>query len=467
MRLKIMPDAGQHVDDDLMRRLSVSGLAAIIPSESTVSIAFTILLLLIFSSLETLIADGPLAHGLVDAAAATALLIAAIAIRPLEGAHLVKSIRPMLLLMVLPALWMVVQILPMPISILAHPIWASARDALNGPVSGHISIDLGDTVIALGRYLSALAIMLTAAVVTIDRQRAEWILLVLAGVATVASLLLIVGWLSGSALLSASRSNGIRASFEALACIGVILAATAADRTIERYETRRTAEQMSLGGFVRMLAASLSALTLCALAVFCAASAPLVFAAVCGVATLAMVVAIRRLGLGRWAASALIIGAVLGAGIFAAAHTSASSDPTLWFAANVPPAQLSVAERMIADNRSGSGAGTFAALLPMYADIDDPPAAAAPTFAAQISIEMGRPAPFIATILAIAMVGMLLRGAFERGRDSFYPAGAAGCAVTLTIEAFLDSSLLTTSVIIVAAIILGLGFAQRLSRVVQ
>jgi hypothetical protein len=122
---------------------------------------------------------------------------------------------------------------------------------------------------------------------------------------------------------------------------------------------------------------------------------------------------------------------------------------------------------MIADNRSGSGAGTFAALLPMYVDIDDPPAAAAPTFAAQISIEMGRPAPLVATILAIAMVGMLLSGAFERGRDSFYPAGAAGCAVTLTIEAFLDSSLLATSVIIVVAIILGLGFAQRLSRVVQ
>jgi hypothetical protein len=432
-----------------------------------VSIAFTILLLLIFSSLETLVADSPLAHGLVGAASAIALVIASIAVRPLEGAHLVKSIRPMLPLMVLPALWMVVQILPMPIPILAHPIWASAREAFSGPVSGHISIDLSDTLIALGRYLSAIAIVLIAAVVTIARPRAEWILFLLAGVTTIAALFLIIGWFSGAALLTASSSNGIRASFEALACVGVTLTATAADLTIERYETRRMAEQMSLRGFVRMLTASLSALAICALAVFGAAPAPLGFAAGCGVATLAVVVVIRRLGLGRWAGGALIIAGLLGAGIIAAVHTNVSSDPILRFAANVPPAKLAVAERMIADNWSGSGAGTFAALLPMYADIDDPPSAAPPTFAAQISIEMGRPAPFIATIMAVAVVSLLLRGAFERGRDSFYPAGAAGCIVTLLTEAFLDSSLLTTSVIIVAATILGLGLAQRLSRVVQ
>jgi hypothetical protein len=431
------------------------------------SIAFTILLLLIVSALATLVADGPLAHGLVGVAAALALAIASFASRPLEGAHLVKSIRPMLPLMVLPALWMLIQILPMPIPALAHPIWASAREAFNGPLAGHMSIDLGDTVIALGRYLSVAAIVLIAAIVTVDRRRAEWLLSLLAGIATIAAVFLIIGRIPASSFLIANDGCGDHASFAALAAIGVTLTATATDRAIERYETRRTAGQISLGGFIRTLAASLLAFAICALAVMYAAPAALGFATACGVATLAILVVIRRAGLGRWAAGAMIIGAVLGAGIIAATHTETSTDPTLQFAANAAPAQLSVAERMIADNWDGSGAGTFAALLPMYADIDDPPSSAAPTLAAQVSIELGRPALFIATILAVAVVGILMRGALERGRDSFYAAGAAGCTITVLTEAFVDSSLLTTSVIVVAATILGLGFAQRLGRSLQ
>jgi hypothetical protein len=227
------------------------------------------------------------------------------------------------------------------------------------------------------------------------------------------------------------------------------------------------AGQTSLRGFLQMLAACLAALAICAVAVIYAAPAPLVLATAGGVAMLAIIVIIRRLGLGLMAGGALVALAALGAGIAAVGQTGASSNPTLRFATSVTQAKLSVVERMITDNGIGSGAGTFAALLPLYANFDDASLRAAPTLAAQISIEMGKAAPFIAAVLALMLVAILLRGAFERGRDSFYAAGAAACTVTFLTEAFMDSSLLTTSAMLVAATILGLGFAQRLSRSLQ
>jgi hypothetical protein len=50
------------------------------------------------------------------------------------------------------------------------------------------------------------------------------------------------------------------------------------------------------------------------------------------------------------------------------------------------------------------------------------------------------------------------------GRDSFYPTDAAGCVVTLTIEAFIDASLLGTTVMILSTASLGLGLAQSAGR---
>jgi hypothetical protein len=67
----------------------------------------------------------------------------------------------------------------------------------------------------------------------------------------------------------------------------------------------------------------------------------------------------------------------------------------------------------------------------------------------------------------IVATGLCLRGAISRGRDSFYATAAAGGAITLTVEAFIDASLLGTAVVIVATTLLGLGIAQSASRSVH
>jgi len=113
---------------------------------------------------------------------------------------------------------------------------------------------------------------------------------------------------------------------------------------------------------------------------------------------------------------------------------------------------------------TGTGAGTFAALAPIYRAADAAASAAAPTAAAAIAVELGRPLLWIMALAALGAVAALLRGALARGRDSFYPAAGAALMVTLLLRAFGDAGVLTTPVAIVAAGALGLAAAQSRSR---
>ena len=69
--------------------------------------------------------------------------------------------------------------------------------------------------------------------------------------------------------------------------------------------------------------------------------------------------------------------------------------------------------------------------------------------------------------LALALFGILLRGALTRGRDSFFSAAGAACVVLLAVEAFCDASLFASTMIVVASATIGLALAQSKSRTAQ
>jgi hypothetical protein len=193
------------------------------------------------------------------------------------------------------------------------------------------------------------------------------------------------------------------------------------------------------------------------------------FAAACGLATVLGIVAIRRLGLGGVASASVATLAVVIAVAIAAGWTGKSGGSLmLRYASNAAPEIVASTERMLADTGwAGVGAGNYSALLPIYRDIDDPVVDRAPTTALAIETELGRPALWAIMAFAVTTAGLLLGGALRRGRDSFYPIAAAGCAVTLAIEAFVDASLSATSATLLGGAILGLGFAQSMSRTTQ
>ncbi len=435
----------------------------IIP-DADVNSARLILISLICAVPAILLLDGPILQGLIPAILAVGIAVVAGTIRQGEAGFLLSSLRPVVALAVIPAAWMLIQIVPLQGVGLAHPIWQSAAQALGHPISGSISIDPGATVLALGRYLSALAVMLLAAAVGGDRGRAEGVLFALTAATALVALVMIGHDFMGLAFLKDNTSH--RAQARACAALGIIVSAAACIRSLERYETSQLRADRSTATLTRASIAGAAALALCAVALMREMTGSLLFAIAYGLGTLIAVVAIRRIGLGLW--GRLAIATTAAAVAVALIGTSArvrATDLALAFARGQPEL-VSASQRMLADAPwMGTGAGTFAALLPIYRDAGDAITdAGAPTAAAAIAIELGR--PMLGAIVVALTVGIvvLLRGAFQRGRDSFYPAAGAGSALLLLLLSFCDNGVLGSPVAICAAAILGLAFVQRQGR---
>jgi len=279
---------------------------------------------------------------------------------------------------------------------------------------------------------------------------------------------MLIGYDLGSAALFTDITRpATRDSLIALAALGVIINAAAVDYVVERYETRRATLDVSFPRFVRALVLCLGALAICLIAIIIFTSAPVIFATTSGFATFVIIVIIRRLEFDLWvnamiAVTALIIAIAI---IFT---NSGSADFTLQFT-SAPRPLIQIVQSVLSDtSRLGNGAGTFASLLPIYQDIDRISAGPyAPTTAATIAIEMGHPVLWVVLTIVMVLFVQIFRGALQRGRDSFYSAAGAGCILLMTVEAFCDATLFATTTVITAAVILGLAFAQSVSRTNQ
>lgn len=420
-----------------------------------------ILVALLCASPAILLWDGLVVQGLVAGVVALTLAIIAQSLRPGETEFLVATIRPIAVVATVPALWVVIQVLPL--KAMAHPIWTSLETALGRPVTGSISIDPGASIVALGQYICMTGIVLATAAVAVDRQRAEWILFALTGAAAAFALILLADKLlySGAGLAPLKKA-------EALDCagIGAIIATAACIRTVERSKTRHKHARRSAPTLIGTFAASGAALAICAAALIFTGSSEVIFAAGCGVAALACMMIIRRLRLGAW--YALMIGAaIICASILfiTAQPIQPAKSPLLAFAA-LP---ISTSERMLQDAPIvGTGAGTFAGLAPVYHEMDDASFRPVPaTTAAAFAIELGQPILWLVAIATIGFIIALLRASVQRGRDSFYAAMGGSCFIALTLLGLMNAGLLATAVGLMAAASLGLALAQSKSRSVR
>ena len=420
-----------------------------------------ILVTLICASPVILLWDGLIMQGLVAGIVAVALAITARTLRPGETGFLVSIIRPLAPVAAVPALWVLVQVLPL--RMLAHPIWKSAETALGHPVAGGISVDPGASVIALGQYLSVIAVAFLATAVAVDRQRAEWILFALTAAVTAIALVMLTHELffPGIWLATFARAQAINC-----VAMGTIIASAACIRTIERYETRRSSPQRSVAVLLRTFVACSAALAICGAAVLLDATREVLIATGYGILALACVLIIRRFAIGTFGITAIAAPA-LGAAILLAAYHPAerSTSVLLAFAGVSSPSVIALSERVLDDAPLvGTGAGTFAALAPIYREIDDPPPnSVAATAAAAFAIELGKPMFWLIAAATAGSVFILLRASLQRGRDSFYPAMAGSCLITLLLLSFNNAGLFGTASSSIAAAVIGLGIAQSKS----
>jgi hypothetical protein len=232
-------------------------------------------------------------QGLVAGIIAICLAITARTLRPGEAGFLVSVIRPLAMVAPVPVLWVMVQMLPL--RALAHPIWNSVEPALGHPVAGGISVDPGASVIALGQYLSAIAVAFLSAAVAVDRQRAEWLLFALTAAVTAIALLVLTYDLCFPGAWVATFARA-----QAIDCVGmgIIIASAACIRTIERYESRRSSPQRSVPVLQWTFVACGAALALCSSAIILGATREVLIATGCGILALTCVLIIRRFPLG-------------------------------------------------------------------------------------------------------------------------------------------------------------------------
>lgn len=404
--------------------------------------------------------DGLMALGLVAEVLAIALVIAARSLRSGETGFLISIIRRPLAFAAIPAVWMLVQALPL--QLLAHPIWKSAEAALGHPLWAAISVDPAATLIALGQYLSMVAAAFLAAAVAVDRQRADWVFfaLMIATTAIAGTFLVHELFFPGSWLSTCAQEQAIDCS-----AMGTIIASAACIRTLERYEMRQVSHRSAMA-LPPSVAAPCAALAICAAAVLLPATTPILFATAYGLVALVCMLLIRRLDLGLLGISGLAVAAIGIAVLLLAAHpTEHGTSISLSFATS--PAALRSLNQHVLDDAPlvGAGARTFLSLVPIYREINDPqPACSAATAAATFAIELGRPMLWLIVLGTLLGVVVLLRDALQRGRDWFYPAMGGGCLLTLLLLSFVNAGLLGNATGLLIAAALGVGFAQSKSR---
>jgi hypothetical protein len=427
-----------------------------------------ILVVLLCVAPAILVLDGAITHGVLAGVAAVGIAIVSRAMRPGETQFFLSFARPAALLAAIPALWMLIQVLPLPF--LAHPIWTSAQSGIGHPIAGSISIDIGASVMALGFYLTIVAVAFWSAAVAVDRQRAEWILFALMTATAVVGLTIAATNLFGLPDLNFKSSPFERTQGIDCVALGVLIAAAASVRTMERYETRRASPNRSVSALLRTFAACAIALTICVAVLIMSAPVGTLVATGFGVVALTSVVLVRRLGLGPWGIVAAAVPAVAIAGFLAASEPRLRTESfTLAFATEAPAFLTSMSQRILGDTPwRGTGAGTFAAMGPIYRDIEDQTAISrAPTTAAATAIELGRPMLWLIVATMAGAIYVLLRASLRRGRDSFYPAAGASCLITLLFLSFMNAGVLGSAAAMIAAATLGLAFAQSKSRTIS
>jgi hypothetical protein len=429
--------------------------------------ASLILVSLIGAVPATLLIDGPIVQGLVVSVLSGGVAVVAGTLWQAEAGFLITVIRPIAGMAIIPALWMLFQTVPLNTTGLAHPIWHSAEEALGYRINGSISVNPGATLVTLGQYLSMLAVTLLAAAVAVDRKRAEWVLFALVAATALVAVVMIGHDLMDFIFLNGRSSSTGRAEARDCIALGAIVATAAAVRTFERGETANMHPTRSATSLTQTFAACLVALVLCVTAIALDLTDNLLSIMTYALATFLAVVAIRRAGLGVWGSTALAVTAwLIAIAVIVTRPAIGNIDLTLAFASRQPASLISATQHILADAPwTGTGAGTFASLLPIYRDAGDTVAdRAAPTAASSIAIALGRPMFWMIVVTVLFAIFVLLRGALNRGRDSFYPAAGASSLLLVLFFSFCNNGILGLPVGICAAAIIGLAFAQCTSR---
>lgn len=368
-----------------------------------------------------------------------------------------------------PVLWMTFQAIPLPNDSIANPIWPTTRIALNKPsLPGHISLDPGATLRGLASYLTLLSLVVSAAILTKNRQRAETTLLVLSTVTTLIAVEALLSQIDFFADLIPGANTAAASPLAAAAALGALTNGAVISMRIERHLTRSAVDDWPAGSLISGLVLNCAGIAISLAAMKALAQDRLFAATGAGFLVILFVAIVQHLDF-RPRASAMLLAALIAtAGIVSLPlfQPDASAGlPAFVTRSGQNHISLALSQRALSDAPwVGSGVGTFGLLSRAYQDFGVAPALVPASTAISIAIEWGRPALVILLGFTVQFFLFALRGAVRRGRDSFFASGAAAAVILIVGESFLDSSLLNSAVQIIVAVLVGLGLSQSTGR---
>src|SRR5262245_24730089 len=209
-----------------------------------VPVVFIFLVSLIAMTPALMVLGGPIIDGIILALGAVAIGIATLNVGEIQLRRLTQLLLPIAPFVIAPAVWMLLQVSPIPGHWLAGPIWASAASAMGRPDGGLISIDVGATLLSFARYLESVGIAVIATIAALDRERAHRISGVLAAATAVIAAQVI---LSDFGFFAIGRFDGPadRAQASTIAVLGLVLSTVILLRASERYRSRGASNRRS------------------------------------------------------------------------------------------------------------------------------------------------------------------------------------------------------------------------------
>ena len=268
--------------------------------------------------------------GAASAILAATLMVISIALPVASLARFAGMLRPVfILVLAVPALWMLLQITPMPADVLVNPIWASASAALNQRLSDTITVDVGATLLSLAHYCAVVAAALVTTAIALDRQRAMQILYILTAIMARAAARQIA--LAPALFDRQSLDGNAPAQFSVIAVVGILLSCGTAIQAIDQLQ-RTGRSRRSRGWAIFALSGAVLSLFICASAIAVHANPTVVIAALLGAGMLFAVFAIRQWLLGPWGAAGRAAAAAIGVfGVFAAIPVDTNVDRAIAF----------------------------------------------------------------------------------------------------------------------------------------
>lgn len=419
------------------------------------SIAFTLLSLLIALFPVLTISDGIATQSLFASLAAIIMTVIGVTARAADVQFVAQVTRRLGFAMAIPAIWMTIQLLPVPFLSLSHTIWINSNEALDQKAWGHISIDLGKTFETLAFYLANMAVILACIFLARDHHRAGRLYVILGAVTLLTVLALLI---DRTFHLFAIASGYPQQGLGAASALGLVLSLAIGSLGIERHGAKKTGRLFVIAGGAGILisAAGLAGATNINIAVV----------AVFGATTFLSIQLVRGLELASWTIAFLLATLLAAAAMIIVWRFDSDSAmaPLLQFATAAPANSVAVAQRLLPDSGwFGTGAGSYDALLPIYQDLGST-VTQPPSTATALAVELGMPMTLVVVGLGVWLIVRLYSGALTRGRDWFYSAAAASGAVILIGEAFCDASLLHVGIAATGDVLVGVGLAQSVSR---